>query len=110
MMRGGTRRPLEPSKPWMSLPQMPHALICTNTSCSPTSGSGMSVMLSLLYSSNSSAFMWGEEGIRRILASKGFKFLLSSTWSDCTKHDKPALIFQWNDVKGKVLRTDVAFP
>ena len=32
MMRGGIRRPVLPSRPWRSLPQMPQALTCTSTS------------------------------------------------------------------------------
>ena len=31
MTSGGMRRPVEPSYPWMSLPQMPHAFTRTST-------------------------------------------------------------------------------
>ena len=59
MMMGGTRRPLLPSKPWISLPQIPQAWTRISASSSPTSGSGMSVTLSFLYSSSNKAFMGG---------------------------------------------------
>src|SRR5688572_29964457 len=42
MMSGGRRRPVEPSQPWISLPQMPQARTRTNTSSSAGRGSGAS--------------------------------------------------------------------
>jgi hypothetical protein len=54
---GGMRRPDDPSNPWTSLPQIPHASTRTRTSCSPGSGLGRSAMASFPYSSSNSDFM-----------------------------------------------------
>ena len=40
MTMGGRRRPVLPSIPWTSLPQMPHAWTFTSTSFGPTVGLG----------------------------------------------------------------------
>ena len=50
MMIGGIRRPLDPSNPCTSLPQIPHESTRTRTSPGPTSGMGMSLISSRLYS------------------------------------------------------------
>ena len=57
MTMGGRRRPVLPSIPWTSLPQMPQAWTFTSTSFGPTVGSGMSVTWNCLYSVRTRAFM-----------------------------------------------------
>src|SRR5215468_2461074 len=57
MIIGGRRRPVLPSIPCTSLPQIPHAFTATSTSCGCTSGSGTSSKLNFLYSFRTSAFM-----------------------------------------------------
>src|SRR3954471_10603248 len=47
---GGTRRPLEPSYPCTSLPQIPQAATRTSTSVGPSSGRGTSASLNFRYS------------------------------------------------------------
>ena len=52
---GGIRRPVEPSYPCTSLPQMPQARTLTSTSSGPTVGRSSDVSSSLRYSVSSSA-------------------------------------------------------
>src|SRR5580700_8694163 len=54
---GGMRRPVEPSNPCTSLPQMPQARTRISTSPGPISGSGIGANSSFMYSVNSSAFI-----------------------------------------------------
>src|ERR1700734_3782261 len=49
MTRGGMRRPVLPSKPWTSLPQMPQAATWMRTSSGEGSGFGVSVISRWLY-------------------------------------------------------------
>src|SRR3972149_8394551 len=57
MITGGMRRPVEPSNPWTSLPQMPQAITFIATSPSPTHGVGTSLYARLLYCSSTKAIM-----------------------------------------------------
>src|SRR5271157_1334851 len=54
---GGIRRPVLPSKPCTSLPQMPQARTLTRTSSGPREGSGIDVNSRRMYSVNRSAFI-----------------------------------------------------
>jgi hypothetical protein len=63
MMMGGMRRPVLPSKPWTSLPQMPHASTRMRTSSGPGRGIGTSTISKRPYSDNNKAFI-----ITRILS------------------------------------------
>src|SRR4051794_21471925 len=47
---GGTRRPLDPSYPCTSLPQIPQAATRTSTSFGPSSGRGTSASVNFRYS------------------------------------------------------------
>ena len=58
MMTGGTRRPVLPSMPWTSEPQIPQAITFMSTSAGPISGSGTSVNVNRLYFSKTRAFMF----------------------------------------------------
>src|SRR5262245_61068065 len=53
--KGGIRRPVEPSNPCTSLPQMPQARTCTSTSSGPTAGRSSDASSSFLYSVSTSA-------------------------------------------------------
>src|ERR1051326_9558123 len=57
IMIGGRRRPVLPSRPCTSLPQIPHALTATSTSSAAGDGAGTSSSTSLLYSLRTKAFM-----------------------------------------------------
>src|SRR5271163_1180339 len=57
MTMGGMRRPDDPSYPWTSLPQMPHAATRTRTSPGPGAGSGKSAISKCLYRESRRAFM-----------------------------------------------------
>src|SRR5688500_20170419 len=54
---GGMRLPVEPSYPWVSLPQMPQALPRTGTSSAAISGGGMATTFNFLYAEGKSAFI-----------------------------------------------------
>src|SRR5256885_1483570 len=54
---GGRRRPVLPSIPWTSLPQMPQALTRMRTSRGPTVGSGKFWTSNSLYAVRTSAFI-----------------------------------------------------
>src|SRR5580658_417140 len=54
---GGMRRPVDPSSPCTSLPQMPHARTRISTSSGPISGSGIGAISSFMYSVSSRAFI-----------------------------------------------------
>src|ERR1700753_901771 len=54
---GGIRRPVLPSKPCTSLPQMPQALMRISNSSSAGCGTGRSCNSRCLYSERTSAFM-----------------------------------------------------
>src|SRR5262249_28745268 len=58
MIIGGRRRPVLPSIPWTSLPQMPQAFTATRTSSGPGSGAGTSSKENCLYSLSNNAFIW----------------------------------------------------
>src|SRR5258706_521153 len=57
MIIGGLRRPVLPSIPWTSLPQMPQAFTATSTSSGPGSGAGTSSNENCLYSLSNNAFI-----------------------------------------------------
>jgi hypothetical protein len=54
---GGILRPVLPSIPCTSLPQMPQARTRTSTSFAPVSGTGISVISSFMYCSSTIAFI-----------------------------------------------------
>ena len=57
MMTGGMRRPEEPSKPWTSLPQIPHECTRIRTSLGVIAGAGSSWSTKDLYSLRTRAFI-----------------------------------------------------
>src|SRR4051812_26458178 len=57
MMIGGRRRPVLPSMPWTSLPQMPQAFTEIRTSSGVGAGAGTSSQENFLYSLRMRAFM-----------------------------------------------------
>ena len=54
---GGIRRPVFPSSPWTSLPQIPQARTRTSTSSGPIAGTGISTISSCMYCVSKSAFI-----------------------------------------------------
>src|SRR5258705_10816007 len=56
-MIGGLRRPVLPSIPWTSLPQMPQAFTDPSTSSGPASGAGTSSNENCLYALSNNAFI-----------------------------------------------------
>src|ERR1019366_2001868 len=67
---GGSRRPVLPSNPCTSLPQMPHARMRISNSSSADRGTSISTTSSFLYSERISAFMHSLHSHQRIYAQK----------------------------------------